>query len=89
MENGILEWVGFLAFVLAMLALDLGVFNRKDHVVGPREALGWSALWVSLALCFGGYVWLRFGSETGMRSRVGMPFSACCISRPVWKMSSA
>jgi tellurite resistance protein TerC len=48
METGILEWVGFLGFVLAMLALDLGVFNRKDHVVGPREALGWSALWVSL-----------------------------------------
>jgi tellurite resistance protein TerC len=71
MENGILEWAGFLAFVLAMLALDLGVFNRKDHVVGPREALGWSALWVSLALCFGGYIWLRFGSETGMQYLTG------------------
>ncbi len=71
MENGILEWAGFLAFVLAMLALDLGVFNRKDHVVGPREALGWSALWVSLALAFGGYVWIRFGSETGMQYLTG------------------
>ena len=54
MEHTILEWSVFLAFVLAMLALDLGVFNRKDHVVGPREALGWSVLWVSLALAFGG-----------------------------------
>jgi len=71
MENGILEWAGFLAFVLAMLALDLGVFHRKDHVVGPREALGWSVLWVSLALCFGGYIWLRFGSETGMQYLTG------------------
>ena len=71
MEHGILEWAAFLAFVLAMLALDLGVFNRKDHVVGPREALGWSALWVSLALCFGGYVWVRFGSETGMQFLTG------------------
>jgi len=71
MESGILEWAGFLAFVLAMLALDLGVFNRKDHVVGPREALGWSALWVSLALAFGGYIWFRHGSELGMQYLTG------------------
>ena len=71
MEHGILEWAAFLAFVLAMLALDLGVFHRKDHVVGPREALGWSALWVTLALCFGGYIWVRFGSETGMQFLTG------------------
>ena len=71
MERSILEWGMFLAFVLAMLALDLGVFNRKDHVVGPREALGWSVLWVSLALCFGGYIWFRFGSETGMQYLTG------------------
>ena len=36
--------------MLAVLALDLGVFNRKDHVIGPREALSWSVLWVALAL---------------------------------------
>ena len=71
MEKSILEWGMFLAFVLAMLALDLGVFNRKDHVVGPREALSWSVLWVSLALAFGGYVWVRFGSETGMQYLTG------------------
>ena len=71
METGILEWVGFLAFVLAMLALDLGVFHRKDHVVGPREALGWSTLWVSLALAFGGWVWFRHGGEIGMQFLTG------------------
>jgi tellurite resistance protein TerC len=71
MGHSILEWATFLGFVLAMLALDLGVFHRKDHVVGPREALGWSVLWVSLALCFGGYVWVRFGSETGMQYLTG------------------
>jgi len=66
-----LEWSAFLAFVLAMLALDLGVFNRKDHVVGPREALGWSALWVALALAFGGYLWFRHGSEMGLQYLTG------------------
>jgi tellurite resistance protein TerC len=71
MEHGILEWAAFLAFVLAMLALDLGVFHRKDHEVGPREALGWSVLWVSLALAFGGYVWLRFGADTGLQFLTG------------------
>src|SRR5512137_1021876 len=71
MEHTLLEWSAFLGFVLAMLALDLGVFHRKDHVVGPREALGWSVLWVSLALCFGGYIWVRFGSETGMQYLTG------------------
>jgi len=71
MEHGILEYSAFLAFVLAMLALDLGVFNRKDHVVGPREALSWSVLWVSLALAFGGYMWIRFGSEQGLQYLTG------------------
>ena len=41
-------WIGFVAFVLLMLALDLGVFHRKAHVVGVREALAWSALWISI-----------------------------------------
>jgi tellurite resistance protein TerC len=45
-------WVGFIAFVLAMLALDLGVFNRSPHVVRAREAAIWTAVWVGLALLF-------------------------------------
>ena len=45
-------WVGFIAFVLAMLALDLGVFNRNPHVVKPKEAATWTAVWVGLALIF-------------------------------------
>ncbi|MEN6627496.1 MAG: TerC family protein [Candidatus Sumerlaeia bacterium] len=43
----------FIVFVLFMLALDLGVFHRKDHPVGFREALGWSVAWVSLGVLFG------------------------------------
>jgi tellurite resistance protein TerC len=47
-------WVGFIAFVLAMLSLDLGVFNRTPHVVKAREALVWTGVWVGLALLFAG-----------------------------------
>ena len=47
-------WAGFIAFVLAMLALDLGVFNRTPHVVKPKEALIWTSVWVGLALVFAG-----------------------------------
>jgi tellurite resistance protein TerC len=45
-------WVGFNVFVLGMLALDLGVFHRKSHVVSVKEATVWSAVWISLALTF-------------------------------------
>ncbi|AKQ66536.1 Integral membrane protein TerC [Myxococcus hansupus] len=64
-------WAGFVAFVVAMLALDLGVFHRKAHVVKFKEALGWSAIWVSLALVFGVGVWWKFGPEPGLQFITG------------------
>ncbi len=54
-------WIGFIVFVLFLLALDLGVFNRKAHVIGVKEALGWSALWITLGLLFSVFVY--FGYE--------------------------
>jgi tellurite resistance protein TerC len=57
---------GFLGFVVVMLALDLGVFHRKDHEVKAKEALGWSVFWVSLALVFNLGVWHWFGSQRGV-----------------------
>src|SRR6187401_1721709 len=45
-------WVGFLAFVTAMLALDLGVFNRRAHAVSMKEALAWCVVWFGLAMTF-------------------------------------
>jgi tellurite resistance protein TerC len=57
-------WIAFNAMVLALLALDLGVFNRKAHVVTVREALGWSAVWIALAIGFG--LWI--GSAMGRQS---------------------
>jgi tellurite resistance protein TerC len=64
-------WIAFVGFVLAMLALDLGVFHRHAHVVGFKEAAGWSAVWVALALVFNGFVAWRFGSERGLEFLTG------------------
>lgn len=63
MENTPLFWVGFNAFVLVLLLLDLLVFNRKAHVVRMREALGWSAFWIILSLGFN-YLVYRWQGET-------------------------
>lgn len=51
---------GFLLLVVFMLALDLGVFHRKSHAVSVREALIWSAIWISLSLCFTAFVYLIY-----------------------------
>ena len=51
-------WVGFNLFVLAMLALDLGVFHRHAHVVSVKEAGIWSVVWISLALVFNSLIYL-------------------------------
>lgn len=64
-------WLGFTLFVLFLLALDLGVFHRRAHAVGLREALGWSAFWIALALLFNGLVWFRFGSQAGLEFLTG------------------
>ena len=45
-------WIGFNLFVLALLALDLGVFHRKSHIVSAKEAITWSLVWISLSLIF-------------------------------------
>ncbi|MFB1482209.1 TerC family protein [Corallococcus sp. RDP092CA] len=66
-----LMWGGFIAFVFAMLALDLGVFHRKAHTVSFKEAGAWSAVWVSLALTFNGLLWWRYGAGPGMEFLTG------------------
>jgi tellurite resistance protein TerC len=58
-------WVGFLAFILGMLALDLGVFHRRDRVLGVREALGWSVFWIAISLLFGWGVFHFLGHQAG------------------------
>jgi len=66
LAESIWVWVGFIVFVLAMLAVDLGVFNRTAHVVTPREAARWSILTVILAMIFASGIawgWLPVGVE--------------------------
>ena len=52
-------WLGFILFVLLML-VDLGVFHRHAHVIRTKEALGWSAVWISLGLAFAGFVYIAY-----------------------------
>jgi tellurite resistance protein TerC len=66
-----LLWIGFTAFVLVMLALDLGVFHRRAHAVSHREALFWVFVWVSLAIVFNVGVFLYFGSQRGLEFLTG------------------
>jgi tellurite resistance protein TerC len=57
-EGQIWLWIGFNLFVLAMLAIDLGVFHRKSHAVSSKEALTWSIVWISLSLVFNAVIYL-------------------------------
>ena len=63
-------YLGFTAFILLMLAIDLGIFNRKAHVVSFKEATIWSAVWVVLSLSFAGLFYFftsqRYGSDIAL-----------------------
>lgn len=56
-------WVVFHLFVFAMLALDLGVFHRKSHVVSIKEALSWTVVWIALAFVFNIWLYFEFGKQ--------------------------
>lgn len=64
-------WIGFGVLVLVMLAVDLGVFQRKSHEVSIREALVWSAVWIGLALIFNGVIYHYQGHEAGLKFLTG------------------
>jgi len=64
-------WIGFTVLVLGLLVLDLGVLNRRSHILSMREALTWSAGLVSLALLFGGFIWWREGVAKGLEYYTG------------------
>ncbi|MCC6243817.1 MAG: TerC family protein [Gemmatimonadaceae bacterium] len=64
-------WIGFNALILVLLALDLGVFNRKAHAVSVKEALGWSAVWVTLAVTFGLWIGRSMGQQAMLEFYAG------------------
>ena len=70
-------WVTFFTFITAMLALDLGVFQRETHVVSMKEALAWCCVWVTLALSFGGLLWQWRGPESAQQFLAGYLIELC------------
>jgi tellurite resistance protein TerC len=71
MNSSWTPWIVFNAFVLLMLALDLGVFHRKSHTVKVKEALVWSAVWVALALLFNAGIWHYKGRDLALEFLAG------------------
>ncbi len=61
-----LPWILFLTFVAFMLFLDLGVFNKKSHVMSVKEALGWTFFWIVLALAFNVMVYSMYENRWGI-----------------------
>ena len=64
-------WIGFSIFIVTMLSLDLGLFNRKAHTIKYREAWIWSAAWVTLAMIFAALVFYYQGSQRGLEFLTG------------------
>lgn len=64
-------WIGFLVFVFLMLAIDLGIFHRHSHEVKIKEALIWSAVWISLALIFNYGIYHFLGKQKGIEFLTG------------------
>lgn len=64
-------WIGFNLFILCLLALDLGVFHRKSHAVSFKEAITWSAVWISLSLLFNLGIYFWRGNEVAVQFLTG------------------
>lgn len=71
MFEGIWPWIGFTLFVLAMLAIDLGVFHRKAHTVSLKEASIWSVVWITLALIFNTGLYFLRGPDPALQFFTG------------------
>jgi tellurite resistance protein TerC len=71
MSDQVWAWVGFNVFVLAMLALDLGVFNRKARVISFRASIAWTVVWITLALIFNAAVWFYYDSQKALEFFTG------------------
>lgn len=66
-----IAWTGFALFVATAMVLDLGVIHRKAHVVGMREALAWSAFWISSALAFNVIIFFWHGKTEALEFLTG------------------
>jgi tellurite resistance protein TerC len=71
MSETAIMWIGFNAFVLIMLALDLGVFHRKSHEISVKEALTWTGVWITLALLFNLFIYYQRGEALAIQFLTG------------------
>lgn len=71
MDKTTLMWVIFISTVLILLAVDLGIFNKKDHVIGVKESLFLSAFYICMGFSFGGFVWYELGAQSAQEYLTG------------------
>ncbi|HMS66360.1 MAG TPA: TerC family protein [Ignavibacteria bacterium] len=71
MSHELILWIAFNLFIILMLALDLGVFQRKKHVIEIKEALIWSAIWILLALAFNVFIYYDMGEQKALEFLTG------------------
>jgi tellurite resistance protein TerC len=64
-------FIAFNAGVLAVLAIDLGIFNKKAHTASVRESAAWSAVWITLSLGFAGLIWYMMGRQSALEFVTG------------------
>jgi tellurite resistance protein TerC len=71
MQVSIFFWIGFHIFIFTMLAIDLGVFNKRSHKIAVKEALIWTSVWITLAFLFNIFVFLQFGKRQALEFLTG------------------
>lgn len=71
MQVNIFYWIGFLAFILFMLILDLGVFHKKDHEIKFKEASLWTIFWIALSLSFNVLIYFTSGEKPALEFLTG------------------
>jgi tellurite resistance protein TerC len=70
-QHGLAVWLGFTGLVVALLVLDLGVLNRRSHVLSFKEAMSWSLGLIAFALLFGLFLWSREGAQHALEYYTG------------------
>src|SRR3989338_3651911 len=66
MSSTLLPWILFGLLIFIMFGLDLLIFNRKERLISMKEAIGWSCLWIGLALLFNIYIYFSRGAEDAL-----------------------
>ena len=71
MSSSLLLWLSFATVIGVMFIIDLGIFNRKSHVISFREALAWTIAWFSLAMCFNVWIYFTMGQQKALEFLTG------------------